>query len=122
VDDLDEDVYEDRRTKPKEVTVCLVVSFLQYALSFCISQHASVTKTEVRPRVERKKTTVHISKNVPITAKDDGGVCLMRQTKLRWKMNNPYLALLKAKRAFRYIHFKETTGSYIPYVSNKHLA
>ncbi|KAK0736568.1 hypothetical protein B0T21DRAFT_367191 [Apiosordaria backusii] len=123
MDDLDEDVHEERRTKPEEVTVHLVTSFLQYALSLCLLPHASVaSKTEVRPRVERKKTTVYISNNVPVTAEDDGGVCLMRQTELGWKVNNPYLALLEAKRAFRYIRFEETTGSYIPCVSNEHLA
>ena len=47
MDDFNKDIYEDRRTKPKKVTVYLIVSFLQYALSFCILQHTSVTKIEV---------------------------------------------------------------------------
>lgn len=122
MDDLNEDVHEDRQTKPEKVTVYLIVSFLQYTLNFYISQQASITKTEVRPRVKRKKTTGYISKNAPITTKGDGGVYLIRQIKLKWKVNNPYLALFKVKRAFKYIRFEETTGSYIPYVLNKHLA
>ncbi|KAK1749577.1 hypothetical protein QBC47DRAFT_333388 [Echria macrotheca] len=119
--DLDEDVHEERRTKPEEVTVHLVTSFLQYALSLCLLQQTS-GKTEVRPRIERKKTTAYISNNIPVTAEDDGGICLMRQTGLGWKVNHPYLALLEAKRAFKYIHVEERTGSYIPSVSNEHLA
>ncbi|KAK3933517.1 hypothetical protein QBC46DRAFT_368712 [Diplogelasinospora grovesii] len=113
MDDLDEDVHEERRSKPEEVTVHLVTSFLQYALSLCLLQHTTgMSRTEVRPRVERKRTTVYVSTNVPGFAQAEFG----------WKMDHPYLALLEAKRAFKYIHFEERIGSYIPSVSNEHLA
>lgn len=122
--ELDEDMHEERRNKPEEVTVRLVASFLQYALSLCLVQlHTSVMEgKEVRLRVERKKTTVYISESAPVTAEDDGGICLMLRTEFGWKTERPCLAVLEAKRAFKHIRFEERTGNYIPTVSNAHLA
>jgi hypothetical protein len=78
MDDLNKDMHKDRRTKPKKVTIYLIVPFLQYTLSFYILQHASIIKTKVQPRVKRKKTIGHIFKNTPITTKGNKGVCLIR--------------------------------------------
>lgn len=122
--DVDEDEHEGRRNKPEEVTVYLVSSFFQYALNLCLSQHSAslITESEVRPRVERRMTKAYIAGGVSITAEDDGGICRMRRQGLGWEMQNPYLALLEAKKAFRHLHFNEKTGKDIPVVSNENLA
>jgi hypothetical protein len=78
-----------------------------------------MAKTEVRPRVERRTTNAHVAAEVPITAEDDGGICGMRRLEHGWIMKHPYLALLKAKKAFKHIRFDEKTGDYIPIVSKR---
>ncbi|KAF9772837.1 hypothetical protein IL306_009436 [Fusarium sp. DS 682] len=107
--DVDEDEYQGRRNKPEEVTVHLVSCFLQYALNLCLTQHSAghAANTEVRLRVERMKTNAHIAGDVPVTAEDDGGVCRVRRRGVGWETRHPWLALLEAKRAFRYFHFDE---------------
>lgn len=54
-DSVSEDEHEERRNKPEEVTVHLVICFLQVALGLYLVQHhpQSATTTEVRPRVGR---------------------------------------------------------------------
>jgi len=123
-EDLDEDEHEARRGKPEEVTVQLMTCFLQHALHLCLLQHAEnpIADTEVRPRVERMTTNAKVAGGVPITAEDDGGICRMQRLKHGWGMEHPYLALLEAKRAFKYIHFDDKSGKYSPIVSNEHLA
>ncbi|KXX82373.1 hypothetical protein MMYC01_201286 [Madurella mycetomatis] len=121
--DLDEDMHEERRNKPEEVTVHLVTRFLQHTLSLCLVQRPSIVikREEVRFRVERKKTTAYIG-SAPVTAEDDGGICLMRQNGVGWEMVYQCLAILEAKRAFQHIRFEERSGNYTPTVSNAHLA
>jgi hypothetical protein len=46
----------------------------------------------------------------------------MTRLPLGWAMSNPYLALIEAKRAFKYIYFDESSESYTPIVSNDNLA
>jgi len=124
INDLDEDEHETRRNKPEEVTVQLIICFLQHVLHLCLLQHAenSMTDTEVRPRIERMTTNTNVAGDVPVTSEDDGGICRMQRLKHGWEMKHPYLALLEAKRAFKYIHFDPVTGKYSPIVSDKHLA
>lgn len=38
LDDLDEDEYDARRSKPEEVTVHFLMSFFQFALNLCLLQ------------------------------------------------------------------------------------
>ncbi|GKT48801.1 uncharacterized protein ColSpa_08982 [Colletotrichum spaethianum] len=74
VEGLDQDEHEDRRSKPEEVTVHLVTAFLQFALNLCFCQHTIgiITDSEVRTRVERRKTKTFISGMIPVAAEDDG--------------------------------------------------
>ncbi|KAK3933709.1 hypothetical protein QBC46DRAFT_368627 [Diplogelasinospora grovesii] len=99
--DIDKDKYEGRRSKPEEVTVYLYSAGL-------------VANAEVRLRVERRTINVYIAGDVPVTAEDDGGICRVYRRGLGWEMYHLYLALLEVKRAFRYIHFDEKTGNYVP--------
>ncbi|KAH7303706.1 hypothetical protein B0I35DRAFT_155857 [Stachybotrys elegans] len=39
-----------------------------------------------------------------------------------WEISQPFLALLEAKRAFKYVRLDESTGNYIPVISNENLA
>ncbi|KAF5000394.1 hypothetical protein FDECE_11214 [Fusarium decemcellulare] len=123
-DDVDEDEHEARRSKPEEVTVHLITCFLQHALNLCLLQHSAdeMASAEVRPRIERRTTNTRVAGELVVTAEDDGGICRMRRLKHGWGMDHPYLALLEAKRAFKYIHFDEKTERYNPIVSNENLA
>ncbi|KAK1749633.1 hypothetical protein QBC47DRAFT_465458 [Echria macrotheca] len=117
--DPDEDDYEARRNMPEEVTVHLIISFLQFALSLCLEQPG--TEFEVRPRVGRLLTRTQIAGRFTITAVDDGGMAWHRRQGLGWEMHHPYLASIEAKRANRFI-FDEKTRSYTPVISNETLA
>lgn len=119
LDDLDEDEHDARRSKPEEVTVHFLMSFLQFALNLCLLQDEG--DHEVRPRVERIKATIHIAGH-DISAEDDGGICSMYRDTDGWRMIKPYLALIEAKRAFKYLDFDERTGKPKPVVSNETLA
>ncbi|KAI3127124.1 hypothetical protein CBS147326_7289 [Penicillium roqueforti] len=119
LDDLDEDEHDARRSKPEEVTVHFLMSFLQFALNLCLLQDEG--DHEVRPRVERLKATIHIAGH-DISAEDDGGICSMYRDTDGWRMIKPYLALIEAKRAFKYLDFDERTGKPKPVVSNETLA
>lgn len=123
-EEVSEDENEARRGKPEEVTVHLVICFLQHALSLCLVQHSADAAAvfEVRPRVERRISTARIDDDVDIKAEDDGGIYKVARTALGWETANPYLALLEAKKAFKHIHFDERTGSHLPIVSNEYLA
>ncbi|PWY71767.1 hypothetical protein BO94DRAFT_608352 [Aspergillus sclerotioniger CBS 115572] len=46
----------------------------------------------------------------------------MVRENLGWTTQHPYLALLKAKRAFRFMYTDKRTGRPMPRVSNKTLA
>jgi hypothetical protein len=119
--EIDEDEHEARRSKPEEVTVHLITCFLQYALNLCLIQ-APEGATEVRPRVERRRAEIDVTGMNNVTTEDDGGICQMGRLAHRWTMVHPYLALLEAKRAFKYIYFDEWTGDYKPVISNETLA
>lgn len=56
---FDDDEHDERRSKPEDVTVNLVSSFLQHALSACLLQHPDglTAQAEVRPRIEHRMTT-----------------------------------------------------------------
>lgn len=76
LDHVGEDENEARRSKPEEVTVSLVNSFLQYALHLCLLQDPAAS-TETRVRVARNRNTIRIADAAEITAEDDGGICRM---------------------------------------------
>ncbi|KAJ5471928.1 hypothetical protein N7539_008497 [Penicillium diatomitis] len=118
---IDEDEHDTRRSKPEEVTVCLVLYSLQFALNLCLRQNHEEHK-EVRPRVERRKATTRFTGMHEFVAEDDGGVCRMDWQSHGWMMGHPYLAILEAKRAFKYIHSDDRTGDCKPVVSNETLA
>lgn len=119
--DIDEDEHESLRNKPEDMTIHLINCFLQHALSFCLLQGTGA-EMDVRPRIQRMSTKVVVGGQVTISAEDDGGICQMRRAGPGWKMHNPFLALIEAKKAFRHIYFDEKTESYEPVTSNEHLA
>ncbi|KAI3573863.1 hypothetical protein IWW34DRAFT_751875 [Fusarium oxysporum f. sp. albedinis] len=120
-EDIDKDEHDARRTRPEEVTIRLVISFLEHALLRCLLQH-NLRDTEVRPRVERKKTEYRLSNLVTIKAEDDGGICKMRKRYGFWEVEHPYQALLEAKRVFKDIEFNEKENKHVPVLSNEYLA
>ncbi|KAK2757914.1 hypothetical protein FQN54_004320 [Arachnomyces sp. PD_36] len=104
-DEVDEDEHDARRNKPEEVTAHLAICFLQLALHLCLIQDCSeLMGMEIRPRVERSMTA-SIGDEILIVAEDDGGVCRMRRFRDGWIEENPYLALLEAKRSFKDLGF-----------------
>ena len=120
MEDVDEDEHDARRSKPEEVTVHLATSFLQHSLSLCLVQNAEVS--EVRTRVERRRADMCVNGIDQVIAEDDGGICRMERQALGWSMGHPYLALLEAKRAFKYVHIDKSTGEIKPIVSNETVA
>ncbi|PLN79114.1 hypothetical protein BDW42DRAFT_201838 [Aspergillus taichungensis] len=121
IDDVDEDEHETRRNKPEEVTVHLMVCFLQFGLNLCLLQN-STTGLEVQPRVKRRKCTTYVAGIHRISAEDDGGICQVRHYAQGWEMTNASLALLEAKKAFKYMHFDQNSGRLKPVISNATLA
>lgn len=117
---LDEDEDEARRSKPEEVTVNLVTTFLQHALQLCLVQQEE--NTEVRMRVERRMTSTYIGHNFRVSAEDDGGICRMARDGDAWEIGHAYLAFIEAKRAFKHVSYDEKTNSCRPIVSNDNLA
>ncbi|KAK3933555.1 hypothetical protein QBC46DRAFT_368696 [Diplogelasinospora grovesii] len=118
---IDEDEHDARRSKSQELTVHLVVCFLQYALNLCLIQDPS-TNTEVRPRLDRRREAVSVAGQVTVIAEDDGGICAMERQPYRWGKSYPSMASIEAKRAFKYIHVDEHTGVFHPLVSNETIA
>ena len=119
--DIDEDEHESLRNKPGDMTLHLINCFLQHALSFCLLQGTGA-EMDVRPRIQRMSTKVVVGGQITISAEDDGGICQMRRAGPGWKIHNPFLALIEAKKAFREIYFDENSESYEPVMSNEHLA
>ncbi|RAL04870.1 uncharacterized protein BO80DRAFT_422102 [Aspergillus ibericus CBS 121593] len=120
-DDIDEDEYDARRTQPEDVTVHLLLSFLQFALNLCLVQDATGSR-EARPRIERRASIARIAGQTDIRAEDDGGICWMTRGDLGWTTRHPYFALLEAKKAFKSMYIEERTGRSMPRVSNETLA
>lgn len=119
--EIDEDEHDARRSKPEDVTLHLVHSFLQHALNLCLVQD-SATATEVRTRIERRKCTARVANKHTFSAVDDGGICEMRWGRDGWEMKHPAIALFETKKAFKTMEFDEQTGQYKPVVSNETLA
>jgi hypothetical protein len=101
LESIDEDRHDDRRSKPEEITVNLITIFLQHSLCFCLDQEPTAV-TEVRTRIERLRSDACINGRFPIVAEDDGGISRMKWRSTGWSMENPYLALIEAKRAFKH--------------------
>ncbi|KAK1762136.1 hypothetical protein QBC33DRAFT_614516 [Phialemonium atrogriseum] len=120
IDGIDEDEHEARRRKPEEVTVHLVICFLQLFLNLWLVQDPHGT-TEVRPRIECRRSEIRTGAG-SVLAEDDGGICTMVRKAGGWAMKHPFLALLEAKRAFKQIYFDEHTGEGKPIASNETLA
>lgn len=118
--DIDEDEHYARRSQPEEVTVCLATSFLQYALSLCLSQDPEA-ETEIRARVERI-TSVAVVAGSRLVAQDDGGIYSVNREGEGWLVDHPWLALLEAKRAFKHVDFNSESGEYVPVVTDENLA
>ncbi|KAK7211117.1 hypothetical protein V2G26_018295 [Clonostachys chloroleuca] len=85
MEDIDEDDHDARRSKPEEVTVQLVTSFLQHSLYFCLLQRSD--ETEVRVRVERRRAEMYVNGIDQAVAEDDGGICRMERQALGWLRN-----------------------------------
>lgn len=117
---IDEDEHDHRLGKPEEMTVQLVLCFLQLALHLCMLQESTGFE-EVRPRVERKRAAIRVSGTHNIVAEDEGGNCRVDWQAHGWVMGRPYLAILEAKSAFKYIHIDERTADRKPVVSNETL-
>ena len=121
LDDVDEDEHETRRNKPEEVTVHLLACFLWFGLNLCLLQDSTIG-LEVQPRVKRRKCTTHVAGIYRISAEDDGGICQVRHSAQGWETTNPTLALLEAKKAFKYMRFDQASGQLKPVISNATLA
>ncbi|RDH32812.1 hypothetical protein BDQ94DRAFT_171014 [Aspergillus welwitschiae] len=106
--DVDEDEHDDGRSKPEEVTVHLLDSYLYFALNLCLLQEPN-SQGEIRVRVERKKTTIQVPGMYHFTAGNDDGLCWLDRHVHGWSMGLPTLAFLEAKRAFKFIHIDERT-------------
>ncbi|KAH7303000.1 hypothetical protein B0I35DRAFT_196080 [Stachybotrys elegans] len=121
---LDEDDHEARRSRPEEVTVHLALCFLRHVLNLCLLQHlpGRAMEVEARPRIERRTTNAYVAGIVRVTAEDDGGICSMRKVGSGWEIRQPFLALLEAKRAFKYVRLDKSTGNCVPIISNENLA
>lgn len=120
MDELDEDGHDSRRQHPEEVTVQLVSCFIQHALHLCLVQGSP--DVEIRLRVERNRAETCIAGTENIVAVDDGGICQMRRQADGWTTTNAFLALIEAKKAFRYLRVDERTGALSPVVSDDTVA
>lgn len=118
---IDPDEHEARQDKPEEVTVQLIMSFLQYVLQLCLLQDAQ-SAVEIRPRIERRRSALPGRGPGIVTAEDDGGICRMFRTQQGWELGHPYLALIEAKRAFKSFEEDPDTGRLRPKASNRTLA
>lgn len=119
-DDFDEDENEARRSKPEDVTLHLVHSFLQHALNLCLLQDSA--DSEVRLRVKRRRCTATVAKKFEFSAEDDGGICEVNKDSYGWKMKYSSLALLESKKEFKAVEDDKLTGARKPIVSNETLA
>ncbi|KAE8155245.1 hypothetical protein BDV25DRAFT_134992 [Aspergillus avenaceus] len=119
--EMSEDEHIAQRSKPEDVTVHLLISFVQFTLNLCLSNDPDAY-AEVRPRIERRKSTVYVAGKHSISAEDDGGICRMDRQITQWRMGHPYLAIFEAKRAFKYLQFDDRTEQLKPVVSNETLA
>lgn len=118
---LDEDENEEHRSKPEEVALTLLISFLQCALQLCLIQLPDLPH-EIRPRIERKSAQASIAGGDRIFSEDDGGIAKYGRQRVGWTILHPYLALLEAKRAFKYIRVDDRTGISSPIVSDNTIA
>lgn len=115
-----EDENDARRSKPEEVTVSLISSFLEHILHVCLRQRLS-EHGEVRVRVERKTSRTTVA-DQDVTAEDDGGICrAMPSEGYGWRVEDDFLAIIEAKKAFQRIEDSPQSGP-IPVVSNETLA
>lgn len=121
IDGLGEDEHEALRNKPEDITVHLVGCFLQCTLSLCLIQDPN-GNSEIRPRMDRRRETAHISGTNAVAAEDDGGICKVDKAVVGWETSHPYLALLEAKKAFKSIIFDELAGHNEPIVPHDTLA
>lgn len=119
--EIDEDEHEARWSKPEDVTLHLVHSFLQHALNLCLVQDPAAVR-EVRPRIERRKCTARVASKYTFSAVDDGGICEMLRQEHGWHMRNPAIALLETKKAFKTMDYEVNTGQCKTVVSNETLA
>jgi hypothetical protein len=123
--DLDDDENEARRSKPEQVTVHLLTTFLETALNLCLVQHhpGTVARHEIRVRVGHARCTTKIAQLYSITAEDDGGIYRATQTRSGgWAVDHPFLAIVEAKRAFERVELNTTTDTFTPVISNDTLA
>lgn len=117
---VDEDENDARRSKPEEVTVNLISSFLEHILHVCLRQRLS-EHGEVRVRVERKTSRTTVA-DQDVTAEDDGGICRAKPSEgYGWKVEDDFLAIIEAKKAFQRIEYSPQSGP-TPVVSNEALA
>lgn len=123
----EEDRHDSARLKREVSTLQLAGCFLQLALSQCLLQECPEDETEdvteVQPRFEYSRAQAIIQGgDVVLSAEDDGGITRMVRRHGQWFEDNPYLALLEAKRAFEHMRFDEPTGTHLPVVSDDNLA
>ncbi|KFA81330.1 hypothetical protein S40288_08312 [Stachybotrys chartarum IBT 40288] len=121
IDDIDEDQHDDRQNKPEEVTAHLITTFLQHCLCLCLVQDRDPL-TEVRVRIERLRTDACINNFHATVAEDDGGICRMKRRNIGWSVENPYVAIIEAKRTFQRLHIDDKSGEIRPIVTNETLA
>lgn len=123
---IDPDEHETRQSIPEEVTVHLIISFLQFVLQLCLVQDPE-SQQEVRPRVDRRRSALPYLGSGETTAEDDGGICMMNLKPEGWIPegwipDNSYLALIEAKRAFKRFEYDGATGRMVPKPSDKTIA
>jgi hypothetical protein len=116
--DLDEDENETWRSRPEQTTVHLASAFLQYALDMVIKQDR--TRTQICYRVESERMIALVGSDTSVKAEDDGGFCLQTRSSLGWKIQDPHVALLEAKRSFKVVRIDEDKVS--PVFSDENIA
>jgi hypothetical protein len=120
MNEFDEDENDERRSKPEEVTVNLVNSFLDHVLHRCLRQDPT-RREEIRLRIERKTSSIFIA-DVRVSAEDDGGICrVVRDRAQGWHEEDSFLAFIEAKKAFQHIDDSKH-GKLTPVVSNETLS
>ena len=120
----DEDMNEERQSGPEISTVFLINSFLQSALTDLLMQdiHQQDPKAEIRPRRRSEVSRALFGNRFYMSAEDDGGICRAWKINNRWSLENPFLAILEAKRAFSDFVLDTKTNPPIPSISNETLA
>ncbi|KAG8410939.1 hypothetical protein J3458_016504 [Metarhizium acridum] len=118
-EDVDEDENEARQSIPEDISVHLAIAIIRCVL-LCLKQPGE--QEEVRARVERIKVQATIAGFDGIMFEDDAGMSFYCRQNYGWKLVHPFITMVEAKRAFKYIRKDTQSGRSSPMVSDNVLA